>query len=280
MKPLRWILFAAAVLEGSHHACGESSPGQKQQNGAVLAKLIYTDIDIAIEGQTIEQVARQVGDSCGVSIRLLAMTEKRPDGLDPNLTVSLKAANRPALNLLQDALGQCGETNPCTWQVRHGAIEISTKEVLGTESMQVVRVLPIEDQLQQIPNFSNPPNLNLGGGGGGGGSGGGGGGDAAGGGFEFDDLATRRERLIEVLTHNIEPTAWKRNGGTWAHMQPFERSLVIRAPRWIHRQLTGFDFRIPRPSGRSSRTLRFEGDQIRVEVPLSERLQREAAPHS
>ena len=270
MKQLQWTLFALAVVVGSNHVAGESSPEQKQRDGAVLAKLIYTDIDVAIEEQTIGQIVRLIADSCGVPIRLLKQTNARPNGLDPNLTVTLITANRPALNVLQDALSLCGETVPCTWQVRHGSIEVSTKEVLGGDSMQVVRVLPIEDQLQEVPNFDNPPNLNIGGGGGGGG----------GGDFGFDDLATRRDRLIEVLTHNIEPAAWKRNGGNWAHMQPYGRSLVIRAPRWIHRQLTGFDFSIPLPPGRTPRALRFEGDQIRVEVPLSERLKREAAPHS
>jgi hypothetical protein len=281
MNRLQWIACTLGVLQGSQYACGGPTPQQQQRDGEALARLIYTDIDIAIEGQTIEQVIRLIAESSGVSIHLLPMTDRRPAGIDPNLTITLNAFNRPALNLLQDALAQCGDTSPCTWQVRHGAVEVSTKEVLGTESMKVVRVLPIEDQIQQIPNYDNPPNLNLGGGGGGAGGGGGGAGGGGGGGaFQFEDLETRRDRLIEVLTHNIEPTAWERNGGTWASMQPFQRSLIIRAPRWIHRQLTGFDFRVPRPSGRSTRTLRFEGDQIRVEVPLSERLRREAATHS
>ena len=52
MKQLQWTLFALAVVVGSNHVAGESSPEQKQRDGAVLAKLIYTDIDVAIEEQT------------------------------------------------------------------------------------------------------------------------------------------------------------------------------------------------------------------------------------
>jgi hypothetical protein len=268
------LLGVATALSLTAPLVSSPSPETGRRNGVVLSKLIYTDIDTSIDGQTIEQVVQLISQYCDAPVRLLAITDTRSNGLDRELMITLPKANRPALNLLQDAIGQCSETTPATWQVRHGTIEVSTKEALSTSTMQLTKVLPIEDQLQEIPDYDNPPNLNLGGGGGGGGGG------NTGGAFQFQDLETRRDELIEVLTHNIEPAAWTRNGGTWADIQPYRRTLVIRAPRWIHRQVTGLDFSIPRPSGRTNRTLRFVGDQIRVEVPLTERLKREASPHS
>jgi hypothetical protein len=60
-----------------------------------------------------------------------------------------------------------------------------------------------------------------------------------------------------------------------ASIQVFRNSLVIRAPRWVHRQIDGFGYRIPTPKDRTTRTLRASGDQIRVEVPLSERMKKQ-----
>jgi hypothetical protein len=283
MSRIAHDVLRAAVLLAVVAGFASADPTEPRQsdprNGGVLSKLIYTDIHVPLQEVPLSQVIELVAARTGVPIRVLQQSKRYPEGLDPSLPVTLPAAHRPALNLLQDALTQCGAQSPCTWQIRHGVVEVSTKETLGTESMQVVRVLPIEDQLMPIPDYNNPPNLNLGGGSGGG-SGGGGGGSGGAGPPPGDDLETRRERIMEVLTRNIEPRAWKRLGGTWAEMQPFNRSLVIRAPRWIHRQVTGFDYRIPVPQGRTSRVLRFEGSDVRVEIPLTERLRYESESHS
>jgi hypothetical protein len=248
------------------------------QDATALAKLMYADIDTAFEQTTLEEVIDLISQTSGVKVVLLSRTDARPNGIDPTLLVELPAANRPALNLLQDAIAACGSPVPCTWQIRNGMIEVSTKDQLSTERMQITRILPIEEFLQPVPDYNNPPNLNLGGGGGSGGGGGGGGtgGGQGGGDVGWEDLEIRRNQLIEVLIRNIEPKAWKRSGGTWAEIMPHGRTLVIRAPRWVQRQVVGFDFAVPGVVGRTPRTLRFEGDQIRVEVSLSERLRREA----
>ena len=255
-------------------------PAAGPQDGMALSKLIYTDIDTGFTQASLADVIDLISQTSGAKVVLLAESEARPNGIDASLTVDLPAAHRPALNLLQDALAACGSPVPCTWQVRSGMIEVSTKDQLSTESMQVTRILPIEEFIQPIPDYNDPPNLNLGGGGGGGTGGGAGGGDGA----AWEDLETRRNQLIEVLISNIEPKAWKRAGGNWAEIMPYRRSLLIRGPRWVQRQVMGFDFSLPRVSGRTPRTLRFDGDQVRVEIALSEQLRREdneraAQPH-
>ncbi len=272
MTRLTTTLCALAVMSAAHAG--------STQDSKALGGLMYTDIDAPIEQMSIQDVVRVISQASGVHVVLLASTEQQPSGIDPALIVNLPARHRPALNLLQDALEACGSPEPTTWQIRDGMVEVSTKDRLATETMQTTRVLPIEEFIQPIPDYNDPPNLNLGGGGGG--SGGGGGGGAAGGGGgggapNWDELEeTKRQQLIEVMIRNIEPGGWKRQGGEWAEMMPNGRSLVIRAPRWIQRQIFGFDFGTPRMAGKPNRSLRFEGDQVRVEVSLTERLKREA----
>ena len=122
-----------------------------------------------------------------------------------------------------------------------------------------------------------------GGGKGGGGKGGdatprggqGGGGEQSGGIGEFQSKQQRLDNLINLITRTIEPEAWERRGGNWASLQVYRGALVIRAPRWIQRQINGFEYAIPTPKERTARTLRASGDQIRVEVPLSERMRKQ-----
>ena len=256
------------------------------RDGVTLSKLIYTDIDVGFQEQPAGEVLRFLFEVADVNARVLAIDKDHSSGVNLSQKITIIKADRPVLNLLQEVLAQCSETDPCTWQIRGGMVEVSSKERLATESMMVVRTTPVDDLLIEIPDYDDPPNLNLGGGGGGegggggggsgGGFGGGGGGAGGGGGiYEFQSREQSLEELINLLTRTVEPAAWERRGGTMASIQVFRNSLVIRAPRWVHRQIDGFGYHIPTPKGRTTRTLRASGDQIRVEVPLSERMKKQ-----
>lgn len=263
------LLLVAYVLP-----CLPSMAAPTDGSMVALSRLVYTDLDLGFEESRITDVISVISDACNTKIVLLANGPHRSNGIDPDTLITLTPSLRPALNLLQDAIAQCGVSGNCTWQIRHGIVEVSTKSALSTQNMQETRILPIEDLLQPVPDYNDPPNLNLGSGGGG--SGAPGGRD----GTTLEDLEIRRNRLIELLISQIEPLAWRRSGGTWASIEPMQRSLVIRAPRWIHRQITGFQQPIPIPEGSTPRQLHSVGADIRVEIPLSERLRRTPGSHS
>lgn len=237
------------------------------RDGITLSKLIYADVDAGFQGQSAGEVLRFLFEYTGVNARLMPIEADQSSGIDLKTKITLPKADRPALNLLQDVLIQCSKTEPCTWQIRDGVLEVSSKSRLATETMMVVKTIPIDDLLTEIPDYDDPPNLNPGGGQGGGGQ--------SGGIAEFQSRQQRLDELINLLTRTIEPEAWERRGGSWASIQVYQQTLVVRAPRWIQRQIDGFSYRIPTPEGRTARTLRSTGGQIRVEVPLSERMRKQ-----
>ncbi len=257
------ILISTVVL-----SLGWAARSTTSQDGTTLSKLVYTDIDAGFEGQPASEVLRFLFEYTNVNGRLLPIDANHSSGIDLTTQITLPKADRPALNLLQDVLEQCSKTDPCTWQIRRGTLEVSSKSRLATESMMVVTTTPIDDLLTEIPDYDNPPNLNPGGGQGGGG-------EQSGGIGEFQSKQQRLDNLINLITRTIEPEAWERRGGNWASLQVYRGTLVIRAPRWIQRQINGFEYAIPTPKGRMARTLRASGDQIRVEVPLSERMRKQ-----
>jgi hypothetical protein len=93
-----------------------------------------------------------------------------------------------------------------------------------------------------IPDFPNVPALDIdsvlqqGGGGGGGGQSP----------FEQnqeDDNRVREtdeeaaQRIIDLITDDIEPDQWQDNGGDGASVRFYKGTLLIRAPDYIHRQI-------------------------------------------
>ena len=258
----------------------------------ILQRLMYTDLDIGFTDITVRRALSEISDLANVKLKPLYLSTSMADGIDPEQRITLPESKRPALDIIESIIEQIEVSGvPTTWQLRHGSFEISTKARLGTRSQQVLVTYPVLDLIEEVPDYNNPPNLNLGGGAGGsgggagggtggggfggsggsGGGGAGGGGGGAGGGGVPDDLGGRSldERLaelIDLITTFVEPDAWVRNGGQFAEIRPWRRTLVVRAPRWVHRQLGGFDIP-PAPAGRTPRSLSLEGSAVQVIVP-------------
>ena len=106
--------------------------------------------------------------------------------IDKSTFVTINLSRLPLNIGLTRVLEQVGDADRHPhWEVQDGLLLISTEEKLD-ERKHVV-VYDVRDLVMPIPDFNDPPNLNLGGGtgGGGGGAGGGGGGFGGGGGGGF-----------------------------------------------------------------------------------------------
>ena len=277
---------------------------QVAEDAVALARMVFTDVDAAFTDRPVLEVLEWLSQTTGVNFQIIRMDDSSLEGIDPSTKITINQIDVPALNVLERILDQCSSRQlvSCSWQLRWGMLYVGPKTSLDAARFRTLRTYPIEDLVMTIPDYNNPPNLNLGGGtggggggagggsgggfgggggGGGGGAGGGGGGGAGGGGDNPSDFEDQREesleQLILVIVSMIEPDAWKRNGGDAATLKVYRSSLVIRAPGYIHRQLDGFPFNIPTPEGMQPRTLRIAGSTVTVEQPLSQRLKKEAA---
>jgi hypothetical protein len=74
-------------------------------------------------------------------------------GLDPDLLIALEAEDRPALEVLEEMLSQCTVQGPeCTWQIRKGFVEFGTKERLSVPAARETRTHYIADLIIDVPN--------------------------------------------------------------------------------------------------------------------------------
>jgi hypothetical protein len=228
--------------------------------GAPPRSIISVDFE-AIPAREVFVHLQQV---LGVTIVGRWSDDRAGHGIDPGTPITLRAVERPAMEVIERVLDQCADEQPCSWQVRGGALEVGTKERLSVPGALERRAYPIRDLLFQAPWFDNAPSIDIatalaqagsGGGGSSGGAGGaggrgGGGGQGGGGGAggaiidepgappERPDQARLFEGLVEVIVRSVEPDIWEDAGGP-ATITPFGDLLIVRAPGFVHRQLAG-----------------------------------------
>jgi hypothetical protein len=308
----RLLLGALLVLMTCLSTAEAQQRNRKQFHAAearILGQLVYTDITAEFNNTELRTVMEFFKSYTGTPMVIKWMKDDSPDGLNPELLITMEIDDQPALNVLERILDQCSiDGESYTWQLHHGMLEIGSKSWLARHSAQNIEVYDIESLIFEIPDFDNAPTLDLGGfGGGGGGLGGGGsggggvggggtGGGGSGGGFgggsggaggggsggggslSPTDEEDRIEELIDLIVSFVEPEAWKRNSGTWASIRPYRGTLIIRAPDFVQRQLDGYPFG-PTPPNDSTppRTVSIEKNHMVVSVSLSERLRQEHA---
>ena len=242
-----------------------------QSKSTLLSTLLYTDVSVQFNQTPLRDAMKYIETVLGVNMVVRYNDDRNSDGsgLDPEAPITLTTENTPAINVIELMLAQQGDSDPSTWQLREGYIEIGTKERLSAPNAREIRYYPIRDLLFEPPNFENAPELDLdealnqaqnnggggsgggggfGGGGGGGGSGGGGGGSS---GSIFGESGDDPERItetekaqqvIDLITETIEPDAWDTAGGEYASIRYYQGTLIIRAPDYIHRQIGGYPF--------------------------------------
>ncbi|MEM9065349.1 MAG: hypothetical protein AAGB51_07645 [Planctomycetota bacterium] len=166
------------------------------------------------------------------------------DGLDPDAAVSVTATEAPVRVILQRVLDgldrQSFTGDAATWQLTEwGEVQIGPRSILNRTSR--LEIYDVADLLLEIPDYLGAPDLDLNtalqsGQGGGGQS-------------PFQDADEDPERipfedrannLIDIIRSNVEPDQWRVVGGDAAQLRLYRKTLLIRAPDYIHRQIGGY----------------------------------------
>ena len=119
------------------------------------------------------------------------------------------------------------------------AREITTREL--ADQKLITKVYPVRDLVLHVPDFTEPPELNLNTANSGGRGGGGGQSILSGSGGRETKASIERERgeqLVATIMQTVQPDAWRENGGT-SSIRFFDGHLVVTAPRSVHEALGG-----------------------------------------
>jgi hypothetical protein len=73
------------------------------------------------------------------------------------------------------------------------------------------------------------------------------------------------DRIIDLIVKFIEPELWEQNGGPCS-ITNYKKTLLIKAPDFIHRQINGYSFLARQPSGVRERRVLYNKGGTRVIV--------------
>ncbi|NNM27290.1 MAG: hypothetical protein HKO59_15115 [Phycisphaerales bacterium] len=227
-----------------------------------LQTLLYGRVTVNFDETPAREAIEFIANTLGVPIAGRYLDDPAGHGIDPDLPISLRAADLTGLDAIELVLEQCSADEPSTWQLTRRGLEVGTKERLSAPAARSLRTYPIEAMLFEPTRYDDAPKLGIfidnpvydpyagpytppG----------------ASGSFSSrgvvvnqsgrsgtgtPDRTARANELIELIIATVEPLAWIQNGGEWASVQYHDGFLVVRAPDYIHRQLGGYP-RVPRP---------------------------------
>lgn len=233
-------------------------------NARILGQLVYNDMTLTVEDENSKDVIEGFKEENDVLLNIYWQSDEGK-GLDPTKKITFQLKNQPSLTVLERIVEQLDEDGNAAWQLRHGTLEIGLKEHLASVGRQRLETYYIRDLLFVVRD-SNAPNLGTfdddrGGSSGGGNSGGG----NSGGGNSEGSQQEEIDELIDLIVKFIEPNLWEQNGGPCS-ITNYKKTLLIRAPDFIHRQINGYSFLPRKPEDVRRRRVLYNNDGTRVIV--------------
>lgn len=165
-------------------------------------------------------------------------------GVERGDPVSLSLSSAPVSTVLDRVLakvsgGDFGDA--ASWAIQDGVVIISSDEALRRQTELVI--YDIRDLLIEVPDYDNAPDFDLqsvlqsG-------QGGGGGGQSP---FQENDeeeedripLQDRIDRILEIITQNVDFDGWRENGGDTGYIQELNGNLIITNTARNHREVAG-----------------------------------------
>ena len=217
-----------------------------QSKAGVLRAILTTGVSVKFQETKAKEAFEYLKSLLGVQMVVRWSNDPgASDGIDPETPITLEMNNAQALVVLERMI-EMSTTEPATWQLRQGYLEVGTKARLNARGSQETQIYPIRDLLFEAPNFDNAPEFNL---------------NQAvqqGGGAPFGTpgeaperraASEKAEELIELIKSLVEPDAWLDD--TVASIRYYDGNIIVRAPDYIQRQIGGYGMVLPPPPVRT-----------------------------
>lgn len=222
-----------------------SAPGTLAQLNKRIPEVSFVDLPF---DQVVDWLAQYTG--MNVVVRWQMLTDA---GVSRDKAITITVKNLRLSQVLWMIMNEVGGSDvKLAYRASGNLLILSTADDLGKE--MIVRVYDVSDLLVRVRNFTNAPQVDIGGqqGGGGGGQGGGsqnvfGGGGSGQNDEDDNDDQNNRDggapdpemlRLIDIITATIEPDSWEVNQGRGT-IQAFRRQLIVRNNILVHQALGG-----------------------------------------
>jgi hypothetical protein len=243
-------LSAGATIAHAQSTSSDDAESRRAKRDTLVA--LSKPVTLDVTDQPLVDLLSFISEVTGAELEPIYLTDNiAANGMDPETPITIKVSNTPALVVLERVLLRAQRIEATgdeyTWQFTDiGTLELGPKLELNRN--QRVELYDLADLLFVVPDFQNAPNFNLqsavaaAAGGGGGGSGGR---SPFTGGTQrvtLADAADRAQAITELIQNTIEPDQWVDLGGDGASMTIYGNSIIVTAPDYVHRQISGYSF--------------------------------------
>lgn len=238
-------------------ACSIGASVQEEHpNARTLGLLVYSDISIDIVNVPARQVIEQFEKDLDLDMNVYWKTDTK-NGLHEEALITLSLKDTPALTILERVLEQMTEDQSATWQLRHGVLDLGLKLPLAIRTAQLESYY-IRDLLFNVRNFTAPELGTFDGSGKGGVDG------------ELHSEEEEIQKIIDLIRTFIEPALWEENSGPCS-ISSYKKTLLIKAPDFMHRQIGGYKYEARIPNDMRRRRVLYTGAAVRIiinRIPL------------
>jgi len=243
-------LSAGATIAHAQSTSSDDAESRRAKRDTLVA--LSKPVTLDVTDQPLVDLLSFISEVTGAELEPIYLTDNiAANGMDPETPITIKVSNTPALVVLERVLLRAQRIEATgdeyTWQFTDiGTLELGPKLELNRN--QRVELYDLADLLFVVPDFQNAPNFNLQSAvaaAAGGGGGGGGGRSPFTGGTQrvtLADAADRATAITELIQNTIEPDQWAELGGDGASMTIYGNSIIVTAPDYVHRQISGYSF--------------------------------------
>lgn len=133
-----------------------AEPAVETSAATVAGALTYTRLDVDIDGATLQQALMAVARAARVNIVGTFKAGNTLSGLDRLAPVYLSLHDVTAIEAIEQILASTSGMIDATWQIRGTIVECGPKSMLAEPSRRVVRVHDITDIRFEVPMFAPP----------------------------------------------------------------------------------------------------------------------------
>ena len=234
------------------HLLSFQAPAQEHENANILGQLVYSDMSVDFDHEPARVVLETIEHQLGLLMNVVWEEEDGDGGIDPTILVTYTSKQKPALQVLEQIVFRLHEEGEAVWQLRHGALEIGLKQTLAVRGRQRIETYYIRDLLFSIRNFSAPELGTFGG-------------DDGDSDTQDETIEEEIQKTLNLIVQFIEPEMWEQGGGPCT-ISSYKKTLLIRAPDFMHRQINGYNFKPRQPKQVRERRVLYQKDKTKIIV--------------
>ncbi len=167
-------------------------------------------ISVAFEALGARAALGRWAARAGVPL-VIDWTAMEADGVDPGVAVTFAGQEVAAQTVLLNLMDQLSQEQRFIAEVRPWGGTLMTRDRANRDV--VAQVYDVRDLLVEVPRFMNAPSA------------------------PGLTRAEREEQLAQMIRAVIEPDVWQANGGAFSRLRIRNGLLIVRAPRYVHRQI-------------------------------------------